>query len=453
MKTGIWPDILAALEQKTSKPNFVTWLKPTQLLEEKNGLFVIGVPNHYTKNWLEQHALNDITQLLTQHYPEVRAVSCVITEPITSLEDLPLLQSFGTQPEESTEPVATESPEDDLAFGLQHRFENFVVGNNNRLAFAAAQVVAEKPGEAYNPLFLYGGVGLGKTHLMQAIGSAIRLNHPKKKIIYTSCETFTSEFIEALRLKEVSSFKKKYRNVDVLLIDDIQFLSNKEGTQEEFFHTFNILHQAKRQIVMTADRLPREIANLEERLTSRFGWGMVADIQSPNYETRVAILQAKAAEQGVAIRPEVMEFIANTTTSNVRELEGSLTRLISTAQLDAVEITLEYAARALKEIIRSSKEKSSVSSKKVIQTVAQYLGVEVMDILGSKRTKEIVYPRQLVMYLLRNELGYSFPQIGDLLGGKDHTTVMHGEGKIAALKKTDDRVEQDLTTLQTLLSS
>jgi len=441
MKKVRWDQILSVLESRVSKPNFITWLQSTELLEDAAGVIMIGVPNHYAKTWIEQHAVTEIEMLLAPYYSDIKEIRLVITPKKSTDEDnLPILQAAANSIEENEETENSESP-----FGAHHSLENFIVGNNNRLAFAAAQVVAEKPGEAYNPLFIYGGVGLGKTHLMQAIGNQILATHPKKKIVYTSCETFTSEFIQALQNKEINSFKKKYRHTDVLLVDDIQFLANKEGTQEEFFHTFNMLHQSKRQIILTADRLPREINNLEERLTSRFGWGMVVDIQAPNYETRMAILQAKAAERGFTLQPDVLDYIASTITSNVRELEGSLLKLLMTAEVEKKPISVEFTKRALKDLI--DQRQKQTTTKSVIQTVSHYFNIESQQILGKKRQREIVYPRQVVMYLLRELLNLSYPQIGDVLGGKDHTTVMHGANKIANERKTNQAVEQDLKSI------
>jgi chromosomal replication initiator protein len=281
---------------------------------------------------------------------------------------------------------------------------------------------------------------------MQAIGNQVLAHSPKKRIVYTSCEVFTNEFIDSLKNKDVDSFKKKFRNVDVLLIDDIQFLANKEGTQEEFFHTFNILHQSKRQIVMTADRLPREINNLEERLTSRFGWGMVVDIQTPNYETRMAILSSKAAERGFTLQPNVLDYLATTITSNVRELEGSLLKLMMAAEVENKPITAEFASQVLRDLINRRQSQTTVKS--VIQAISRYFDTEVVDIIGPRRQKELVYPRQIAMYLLRDIMHLSYPQIGDALGGRDHTTIMHGADKIEKEAKVNQATENDLKNIR-----
>lgn len=445
MDDKVWSRVLAALEPTVSRPNFSTWLKPSKLVSEQNGLITVAVPSAYAKNWVEKNVLGEISKILSQEVGAVEKIVLVIGEPVATkpLNELPLLQQI----EQHDPGQATSDDEDETLFNNRYTFENFIVGNNNRLAFAAAQAVAERPGEAYNPLFLYGGVGLGKTHLMHAIGSDILRRFPKKKIIYTTCEIFTSEFIHALQNNKINQFKKKYRTVDVFLIDDIQFLVNKEGTQEEFFHTFNILHQSNRQIVITSDRTPREITKLEDRLTSRLGWGMIADVQSPNLETRAAILHAKAEEKGVDIDPGVLEYVASIITSNVRELEGSLIKLVTTAQIEGQPITKEYAKKVLKDLANPTGG-DKLTSKQVIKAIAQHFDIEVTDLLGKKRIKELVYPRQLVMYLLREQLHQSYPQIGEVLGGKDHTTVMHGVNKITKELKENNQIEADLSAVR-----
>lgn len=449
MAKNMWKEILDALESVVSRPNFITWLKPTGLLEDGPGQYSITVPNPYAKSWIESNVLAQIEELLRQRDADLQHLRVIVHKaPKASLDDLPLLGST-TEEVSPDQPVKESAPPAENPFNSKYTFETLIVGNHNRLAFAAAQAVAERPGEAYNPLFIYGGVGLGKTHLMQAVGNQIFKNNPKKKINYTSCETFTSEFIEALQNKTINEFKRRYRTVDVLLIDDIQFLANKEGTQEEFFHTFNILHQANRQIILTSDRMPKEIGDLEERLTSRFGWGLVADIQTPNFETRVAILQAKAKQMGFVADPEVFEHIASQVTANVRELEGSLIKLATTAKIEEQQITLELAKQVLTGHLGHND--SNLSTKKIIREVCEHFGVESGLILGSKRQKELVYPRQITMYLLRELMKQSYPQIGEVLGGKDHTTVMHGVEKISKLLKIQPEVESDVKQIKAKL--
>lgn len=406
---------------------------------------IIAVPNQYARNWLEKNLRKEILKALESEGVAVEQIQFEISETTSAPTDaLPLLQQTAPPTEEAPEKAAPAEP-----FSTRYTFDNFIVGNNNRLAFAAAEIVADRPGEAYNPLFIYGGVGLGKTHLMHAVATEILRRNPKKNIIYTSCETFTSEFIQALQSKTINDFKKKYRSVDVFLVDDIQFLANKEGTQEEFFHTFNILHQANRQIIVTADRMPKEIADLEDRLVSRFGWGMVADIQAPNFENRVAILQDKAQKKGFHVPQESLEYIAKTITTNVRELEGSLIKLVGAAEIEGVAITQAFTERTLKDLARSGG--SNKTTKQIIRAVTEHFGIEIADIMGKKRTKELVYPRQIVMYLLRELLHHSYPQIGDALGGKDHTTIMHGVNKIEKELKHNSSVEADVKAIQLAL--
>ncbi|MEX0594678.1 MAG: chromosomal replication initiator protein DnaA [Patescibacteria group bacterium] len=446
----IWSEVLATLEKSISRPNFSTWLKPTTFIGEQSGLVKIGVANPYAKDWIEKNCLDEIKKNLQGHFPNLESVALVVVakEAKKPLDDLPLLHENSVNEEPVSSPGVIAETEEPVnrEFNPIYTFDSFIVGNNNRLAFAACQAVAEKPGQTYNPLFIYGGVGLGKTHLMQAIGNGVRGRWPKKNIVYTSCEAFTTDFVTAIQEKRINEFKNKYRKADVLLIDDIQFLANKEGTQEEFFHTFNILHQANRQIVLTSDRVPKEMTELEDRLISRLGWGLIADIQTPNFETRAAILQEKAKEKGLDIPEEVINYIATTVTSNVRELEGSLIKLATMAALESAPITKDYAVKTLKDILRSGAP--NISSRKVVQIVAEYFSIEPSDILGSRRVKELVYPRHVVMYFLRETLNQSYPQIGEMLGGKDHTTVIYGVNKIITKKKHDPAVESDIRNIQ-----
>lgn len=443
-----WRSVIKSLEEEMSKPNFATWVKNINLEGVVENCATVSVPNEYAKAWLQKNLNKRLLDLLTTQDSSINSINYMVKSVSKNNEnghDLPIIQFSEKHSEVSDKPVEQKSTN----YFDQFSFNSFIVGNNNRLAFAAAQVVADKPGETYNPLFLYGGVGLGKTHLMQAIGNEIRRRYPEKKILYTSCEAFASEFIFALKDKTIDEFKKKYRSIDVLLVDDIQFLANKEGTQEEFFHTFNMLHQHRKQIILTADRMPRDIQDLEDRLTSRFGWGMVADIQPPNYETRVAILRAKAQEKNLDISDDVYDYIANTITTNVRELEGSLLKLAANASLEGISITKELAQRALKDITKGKSNPGT--GKQVIQAVAKYFDLDTLDLLGKRRTKELVYPRQLVMYILHEQNNMSYPQIGDLLGGKDHTTVMYGVDKVTKAKKTNISVENDIKEVLEIL--
>ena len=332
----------------------------------------------------------------------------------------------------------------------KYTFDTFVVGSNNNLAHAAALAVAESPGEIYNPLFIYGGVGLGKTHLMHAIAHFILKNNPSAKILYVSSETFTNELIDAIRNKNnitTTEFREKYRNNDVLLIDDIQFIIGKESTQEEFFHTFNTLYESKKQIIISSDKPPKEIETLEERLRSRFEWGLTVDIQSPDYETRMAILRKKEEMEGYNIDNEVIKYIATNIKSNIRELEGALTKIVALSRLNKCDITLGLAEEALKDIISPNAQRE-VTPNLIIQVVSDHFGITPLDISSQKRTKEIVYPRQIVMYLCRNMTETPLQSIGRILGGRDHTTIIHGSEKIAADMNKDENLKNTIEILK-----
>ena len=332
----------------------------------------------------------------------------------------------------------------------KYTFDTFVVGSNNNLAHAAALAVAESPGEIYNPLFIYGGVGLGKTHLMHAIAHFILKNDPKAKILYVTSETFTNELIDAIRNKNnitTTEFREKYRNNDVLLIDDIQFIIGKESTQEEFFHTFNTLYESKKQIIISSDKPPKEIETLEERLRSRFEWGLTVDIQSPDYETRMAILRKKEEMEGYKIDNEVIKYIATHVKSNIRELEGALTKIVALSRLNKCDITLQLAEEALKDIISPGSQRE-VTAELILQIVADHFGLTPLDITSQRRSKEIVYPRQITMYLCRSMMDIPLQSIGKVLGGRDHTTIIHGCEKIAADLKKDDSLKNTIEILK-----
>jgi chromosomal replication initiator protein len=329
----------------------------------------------------------------------------------------------------------------------KYTFDTFVIGANNRFAHAASLAVAEAPAKAYNPLFLYGGVGLGKTHLMHAIGHYIMDHNPSTKIMYISSEKFTNEFINAIRENRGESFRNKYRNIDVLLIDDIQFLAGKDGTQEEFFHTFNALHEERKQIVISSDRTPKEIPTLEERLRSRFEWGLITDIQAPDLETRIAILRKKAKAENLDIPNEAMVYIANQIDTNIRELEGALIRVVAYSSLINQDITSHLAAEALKDIIPSSRPKM-ITMNDIQQKVGEFYGLRLEEFKARKRTKAVAYPRQIAMYLSRELTDYSLPKIGEAFGGRDHTTVIHAHEKISQQLKVDQdlyKILQNLT--------
>ena len=441
-KSQLWQAILGNLELSLSKANFTTWFKNTSVLEKSTEKITIGVPNAFTKEWLQNKYHDKILEALKTADPEIKDINYQITS------------SFTAKPPTTTKAVSpakkvVEKNSPTLSSGLnpKYTFENFVVGSNNELATAAAQAVAKSPGNSYNPLFIYGGVGLGKTHLMQAIGNHVLSQNPKAQLLYVTSEKFTNHFIQAVRENRGDGFKSLYRNVDVLLIDDVQFLAGKEQTQEEFFHTFNSLHQTNKQIVLSSDRLPKEIPAIEERLVSRFEWGMIADVQPPDFETRLAILRSKTAERGYDVSEDILEYLAETIHTNIRELEGSLNRLMVYCQLNNTKPSLDKVKTLLSSIIFSPKKKN-VSPKKIMEVVADFYNVTVEDLTRKSRKKEYVNPRQIAMYVIRKELETSLPMIGELFGGRDHTTVIHAVDKVQNLSKEKDVLKYELGLLK-----
>lgn len=425
-----------------SPANFRTWFKNTKIININDEGVVVGVPNTFAQDWLRNKYHNQIMDSLKRFVPSLKRIEYQVStghqpEPEPEPDELPVAIKPTNQEDKPT-----------AELNASYKFETFVVGNANRLAHAAATAIAKNPGEArYNPLYLYGGVGLGKTHLMQAIGNAIKKSHPNKKIIYAPAEKFTTEFVQALKHKTIDSLKKKYRNCDVLLIDDIQFLSGKEGTQQEFFHTFNTLHQTNRQIVMTSDTRPKSIPQLEPRLSSRFSWGMVADLQTPDLETRQAILQHKCEEKNFDLDPEMVEYTAKQVQNNVRELEGALNAIITHCELYAVKPSMKLIERILEQT-GTDRKITHITAETICQTVADFFSLNLVDLLGKRRNKELVHPRQITMYLMRHELAYSFPKIGKALGGKDHTTVMHGVEKIKKELVRNDNLQRDIALIK-----
>jgi len=447
----LWQAALGELELLISKANFTTWFKNTFILSAEGDRVVIGIPNGFTKAWLE-----------TKYHPSIiKALQNALGRPITTVEyRVEAKQRVASQVQAAIFPEQVEKkaevreknviqPTKEAPGGLDPRYtlDTYIVGKGNELAYAAAKAVAEQPGEAYNPLFFYGGVGLGKTHLMQAIGNTILAKNKGKKIVYLSSEKFTNEFIQAVSHGNADKFKNFYRSVDVLMIDDIQFLSGKEGTQEEFFHTFNTLHQAQKQIIITSDRPPKSIPALEARLVSRFEWGMVADISQPDLETRTAILEAKCREKNYALDEKIIQYIASIVQSNVRELEGALNRIVAFHNLNNTVPTLD-STKSLLSALAQSPKRGGITPKQVVSIVAQFFDVAVEDLIGISRKKELVEPRQIAMYLLREELHASFPAIGQELGGRDHTTAMHACTKIAAHAEKNEKLKQDLALLK-----
>ncbi|MFA4930868.1 MAG: chromosomal replication initiator protein DnaA [Patescibacteria group bacterium] len=437
----LWQTTLGQLEVTMSKANFTTWLRSTNYLDFTDEVLVVGVANIFTKEWLENKYHEEILRTCRHVSPNVKNIIYKVSS--VSKKNTELAK---TKVEEDVPMPATafERP------STRYTFDNFIVGTNNRLAHAASLAVAKNPGGSYNPLFLYGGVGLGKTHLMQAIGNAVKTHFKDKKVVYCPSESFTNELITAIRSKKVNEFKNKYRSIDVLMVDDIQFIAGKEQTQEEFFHTFNHLYESGSQIVLCSDRPPRAIATLEERLSSRFEWGMIADIQPPDLETRLAILQHKAELSNIKFADKILERVAISIQHNIRELEGALTRLIAHCQFHNEQPTEQIVDEILNSILNNPNRKA-ITHKKIIGTVSKFYNLTQGEIVGQKRNKEIVLPRQVSIYLMRKELSLSYPKIGLVLGGRDHTTIMHGYEKIEKLMKEDEELLTGISKIKEML--
>jgi len=441
----LWTTCLGELEVLLSRANFTTWFKDTSIIKIENDTVVIGTPNSFTKEWLEKKYREQILSTLNKLAREIKKIEFIIRSQKETKTAKPSLKSLKKELEVKTQDVGKKESE---SLNPRYNFDNFVIGESNRLAHAAAQAVAKNPGVTYNPLFIYGGVGLGKTHLMQAIGNQVLKEDKKKNVIYTTCEKFTNEFISLIRKGKSEKFKNNYRNADVLLIDDIQFITGKDRTQEEFFHTFNALHGKDKQIVITSDRPPKAIPSLEARLISRFEWGMIADINPPDLETRIAILQNKIAEKKYNnIDNEVIAYIAKNIQNNIRELEGALNRIIAYSELNNKTPTLEDAKNILGESIINKKQKI-IAPKELLKEISDYFDISIEQLLGPRRNKELVYPRQISAYLLREELNLSFPKIGKELGGKDHTTIMHACKKIAKELQINEVIKHEINDIK-----
>lgn len=437
----LWGQALNKIQKKISKPSFETWLKSTKAHALKDDILVIVAPNEFARDWLEGHYSQLISTILLELTGEELDVKFII--PQSKLEDDIDVMIPPRRVIDEDEP--TDFPQHML--NPKYTFDTFVIGSGNRFAHAASLAVAEAPAKAYNPLFIYGGVGLGKTHLMHSIGHYVIEHNPKAKVVYLSSEKFTNEFINSIRDNKAVDFRNKYRSVDVLLIDDIQFLAGKESTQEEFFHTFNTLHEESKQIIISSDRPPKEIPTLEERLRSRFEWGLITDITPPDLETRIAILRKKARAEGLDIPNEVMLYIANQIDSNIRELEGALIRVVAYSSLINKDINADLAAEALKDIIPSSKPKV-VTILDIQRVVGEHYDIKLEDFKAKKRTKSIAFPRQIAMYLSRELTDFSLPKIGEEFGGRDHTTVIHAHDKISRVLQTDTQLQKRLKQIQ-----
>lgn len=442
--SDLWNNVLASIEKKISKPSYETWLKSTKAHSLQGDMLIITAPNEFARDWLEQRYSPLISGTLYEITGEELAIKFIIPQN-KSEDELSLPNSEKKEKHEDDQP---ELPLNML--NQKNTFDTFVIGSGNRFAHAASLAVAEAPAKAYNPLFIYGGVGLGKTHLMHAIGHYVLEHNPTAKVVYLSSEKFTNEFINSIRDNKAEDFRNKYRKVDVLLIDDIQFLAGKESTQEEFFHTFNTLHEENKQIVISSDRPPKEIPTLEDRLRSRFEWGLITDITPPDLETRIAILRKKAKADGLDIPNEAMLYIANQIDSNIRELEGALIRVVAYSSLINKDINADLAAEALKDIIPSSKPKV-ITIHDIQKVVGEFFSIKLEDFSAKKRTKSIAFPRQIAMYLSRELTDFSLPKIGEEFGGRDHTTVIHAHEKISKLVQTDPQFQKQLNEINDLL--
>jgi chromosomal replication initiator protein len=430
----IWQNVLDHIRQSITDVEYNTWFVKIRPLGVYNGVLELGVPTSFAGEWIKKHYTETIQEALLRLGAQTPRFELKVTPGNPVQEDI-----FSAAPEsgKNTDPRSR--------LNSKYTFENFVVGPNNSMAHAAAVAVAESPGKAYNPLFIYGGVGLGKTHLMHAVGHSVASRFPQLKIEYISTETFTNELIEAIQKDRMTEFRDRYRSVDLLLVDDIQFIAGKERTQEEFFHTFNALYEAGKQIILSSDRPPKDILTLAARLRSRFEWGLITDIQSPELETRVAILRMNAEYRGIRIPDEVLEYIAKVVTSNIRELEGSLMRVVAYASLNGVEISKQVAARALSDVFMA---KAEYAPEEILRAVAEFYGLRTDELRGAGRRKEVVLPRQVAMYLIRELTHSSLPEIGQFFDGRDHTTVLYAIQKVQEALNNDAELQRNLRAIR-----
>jgi len=428
---SLWEDVLSSLKSQMNDESFELWFRPIKPLTLDGGRLVLQVPNAFFADWLRDHYQNRIEQKLKEQSGESMTLSFQV---LHNAEET--IKPSPAAPLAPPAPVPA-GPALETYLNTRYTFETFIVGHSNRFAQAASQAVAKDPGKAYNPLFLYGGVGLGKTHLMHAIGHHMITSNPRARVLYITSEKFINEFIDSLRFEKMNQFRQKYRSLDCLLIDDIQFLVNKESSQEEFFYTFNTLYDSRKQIVISSDRPPKEIPTLQERLITRFEWGVVADIQAPELETRIAILREKAEAEHLYVPDDVILFLASHIRANIRELEGSLIRVVAHASLTGVSLTVDSAKETLRDVIAREEAAAPISLEKIQEVVARHYHVDIHDMKSKRRTDAIAFPRQIAMYLVRTLTDMSTTQIGDSFGGKDHTTVMHASNKIKNRLESD----------------
>ena len=455
MSITLWDRCLNSLESEFPSQQFNTWIRPLQA-EHANGKLILLAPNRFVLDWIAERFLARINELVKQFSDnQPPAVSLEIGSKQAESQKIVEPVSAPTSAQATPNPKAAFTYTDNRTYqsnlNPNFLFDNFVEGKSNQLAKAASLQVAENPAVAYNPLFLYGGVGLGKTHLMHAIGNKIIRDNPKAKVLYLHSERFVADMVKALQTNSMNEFKRYYRNVDALLIDDIQFFAGKDRTQEEFFHTFNALLESQQQVILTCDRYPKEINGVEERLKSRFGWGLTVAVEPPELETRVAILMSKAEQTNINLPYEVAFFVAKRIRSNVRELEGALKRIIANAHFTGKAITLDFVKEALRDLL--ALQDKLVTVENIQRTVAEYYKIKIADLLSKRRNRSVARPRQIAMALAKELTNHSLPEIGDAFGGRDHTTVLHACRMIAGLRQSDADIEEDYTNLLRILTT
>jgi chromosomal replication initiator protein len=439
---SLWTRCVSHLEHELSEQELNTWIRPLHALEEEGGTLRLLAPNRFVMDWVRDRFLPRISNLARELAADKQR-RVLLEIGATAEPQAPVAALPG--------PSAPAIPTPGSGLNPLYTFESFVEGKSNQFAVAAAHQIAENPGRAYNPLFIYGGVGLGKTHLMHSVGHLILSRNPKARIAYVHSERFVNDMVRALQHNTINEFKRQYRSVDALLIDDIQFFVGKERSQEEFFHTFNALLEGQQQVILTCDRYPKEVEGLEERLKSRFGWGLTVPVEPPELETRVAILMKKAVVEGVDLSSEVAFFVAQRVSSNIRELEGALRRVIANARFTGRAITIDYAKECLRDIL--AVQDRQVTLENIQKTVAEYYRVRVNDMLSKRRSRSIARPRQVAMALAKELTNHSLPEIGDAFGGRDHTTVLHACRKVAELRAQDNKMNEDYAALQRALTS
>ncbi len=449
MESGLWQAVLGEIELSISRGNFLTWFKNTCLLRYDDERIIVGVPNVFIKQQLERKYNELVATTLRKNGATAERIEYKIHSALTPVreEESMVLRPSPTGGVQAPPKAQTTALTHTYRQGLNERytFDNFIVGSGNELAHAACQAVAAHPGTKYNPLFLYGGVGIGKTHLIQAVGNAVLTTNPNARVVYVSSEQFLQEFVDALRYKKNTDFADFYRGADVLIVDDVQFIAGKEKVQEEFFHTFNALHQASKQIIISSDKPPRDITTLEERLRSRFVWGMSIDMQTPDFETRCAILKTKAQTHGIGLPTDVTDYLATNVQTNIRELEGALNQLLAFCEMRGLEPNLTIASSLLGSAQARPKH---ISARQIVERTARHFQISIEDLLGPKRDKDIVVPRQVAMYILRSELHLSFPKIARELGRKDHTTAIHSIEKIEKESHLDADIRAAISSIK-----